>query len=104
LPRGSYPFELRVSAWLRMRPEDCAEASVVKRVSAAAKRAGVVLPDGWKVTTMLRLVGDWAEGRKACPQKAIERAAVLFTALGERLGHLREGQEALTIPARARTT
>ncbi|MFC0386768.1 AAA family ATPase [Muricoccus vinaceus] len=67
-------------------PEDREQGSVVKRVAAAARRSGIELPEGWKVTAVLRLVGDWAEKRSPCPQEAMERATKLFEALAARLG------------------
>ena len=70
---------------LKVKPEDRAAGGASKVVGAAAKRLGVQMPDGWKVTAILHLVREWAEGREAPAADAIQRAAKLFAALHARL-------------------
>jgi hypothetical protein len=69
---------------LTVRPEDRAAGGASKVVAAAAKRLGVQMPDGWKVTAILHLVREWAEGRGTPTGDAMQRAAILFRALRTR--------------------
>lgn len=69
---------------LTLEPEDRATGGASKVVGATAKRLGVQMPDGWKVTAILHLVREWAEGREAPAADAMQRAAKLFAALQAR--------------------
>jgi predicted ATP-dependent endonuclease of OLD family len=70
-----------LSLSLTVTPEDRAAGGASKVVTAAAKRLGVQMPDGWKVTAILHLVREWAEGRETPTGDAMQRAAKVFVAL-----------------------
>lgn len=63
---------------------DQKEPSTVKAIVSAAKRAGEPLPDAWKVTAIMGLVGDWAERRVECPAEVLERTSALFKVIADR--------------------
>jgi predicted ATPase len=69
---------------LTVKAEDRAVGGASKVIGAAAKRLGVQMPDGWKVTAILHLVREWAEGRGAPTADAMQRAARVFSALRAR--------------------
>jgi hypothetical protein len=52
--------------------------SLVDRIVAAAEKAGVKLPDGWKATIALQVVADWVEGRSKVPDDVMARAVAVF--------------------------
>jgi hypothetical protein len=52
--------------------------NLVDRIVAAAKKAGIDLPDGWKATVALEVVSDWVEGRSTVPDDLLARAATGF--------------------------
>ena len=69
---------------LTVTPEDRAAGGAPKVVAAAAKRLEVQMPGGWKVSAILHLVREWAEGRGTPTGDTMQRAATLFRALRTR--------------------
>ena len=58
--------------------------SVPSQIKAAAKRQGVVLPDGWKTDVALRLVSSWAQQGVKLPVPVLVDASNLFAELTKR--------------------
>ena len=69
---------------LQLNDDDRAKSSVVDKVTACAKRNAVELPSFWKITVVLYIVGEWAEGRSACSREILERGAAVFAAINHR--------------------
>jgi predicted ATPase len=60
------------------------DGSVPSQIKAAAKRQGVVLPDGWKTDVALRLVSSWAQQGVNLPESVLVDASKLFAELTKR--------------------
>jgi hypothetical protein len=45
---------------------------------------GIELPEGWKPTLAIKIVSEVAEGRTVLPLSVLDKAAMLFHAIGER--------------------
>lgn len=66
---------------LKLTEADRSAGNSVAQIVAAAKRGKVVLPDGWKPTTALHLVRQWAERGERFPDEVLSRAQLLFRAI-----------------------
>lgn len=60
-------------------------SSVVEHIKAAAKRLGIVLPEGWKPEVARRIAVDWStKGSDRIPAEVLDRASAVFSILSER--------------------
>lgn len=66
---------------LKLTEADKSAGNAVAQIGAAAKRGKVALPDGWKPTTALHLVRQWAEKEERLPDDVLARAELLFRAI-----------------------
>ena len=73
---------------LRLTAADRKAGSLPNQVKAAAERQDIDLPDGWKASTALALVSQWAESGTILPDAILDRAATLFTAIGARFSQM----------------
>jgi predicted ATP-dependent endonuclease of OLD family len=70
---------------LHLSAADRHGGSLPNQIRAAAQRQDVALPDGWKASTALYLVSNWAEHRTTLPDDVLDRAAALFSAIVARM-------------------
>ena len=73
---------------LRLTAADRKAGSLPNQVKAAAERQDIDLPDGWKASTALALVSQWAESGTILPDAILDRTATLFTAIGARFSQM----------------
>ena len=65
---------------------DRAAGSLPSQIKHWAQRCEVELPDGWKATTAMHLVSNWAERGTRLPEDVLDRSARLFAAIREHFG------------------
>jgi hypothetical protein len=64
---------------------DRTSGSLPDQITFAAKRLGIVLPEGWKSDVARSLVTDWASAdAKSVPSDVLDRAQSLFREINER--------------------
>lgn len=73
-----------LSKRLTLSVADRQAGSLPRQIEASAKRHGINLPYGWKISTAIHLVSSWAEQKTALPKEVLDRAAMLFAAIEER--------------------
>jgi len=74
-----------LAAPLTIDPADRTVTGVVNQIRAAAKRAGIELPEGWKPEIARRIAAQWAADAKTVPSQTLDRAATLFADIAKRI-------------------
>lgn len=69
---------------LNLTETDRKAGSLPTAIKAAAKRAGIELPNGWKASVAIHLVSEWAERAIKLPEAVIAKAEILFTEIVNR--------------------
>ncbi len=65
---------------------DRAGGSLPSQIKHWARRCEIELPDGWKATTAMHLVSNWAERGTRLPDDVLDRSARLFAVIREHFG------------------
>jgi len=60
--------------------------SLPSQIKHWAQRCEIELPDGWKATTAMHLVSNWAERGTRLPDDVLDRSARLFAVIREHFG------------------
>ena len=84
-----------VGQTVKLAAADRRAGSLPAQIEAWARRHGVDLPDGWKASAAIHLVGQWAEQRSRLPGEVLDRAALLFAAINERFRAMLQSDEKL---------
>ena len=74
---------------VKLTVADRSTGSLPGQIKAWAARRGVDLPDGWKASTAIRLVSQWAEGATRLPDEVLDWASRLFVAISEGIRGMR---------------
>jgi hypothetical protein len=74
---------------VKLAAADRAKGSLPSQIKSWASRRNVQLPDGWKASSAIHLVTQWAEQGTQLPDDVLERAARLFAAINERFRQMR---------------
>jgi hypothetical protein len=74
---------------LKLSAADRATGSLPSQIKAWAARRNVELPDGWKASSAIHLVTQWAEHATRLPDEVLDRASFLFTAINERFRQMK---------------
>lgn len=69
---------------VKLAAADRGVGSLPSQIKGWASRRNVQLPDGWKASSAIRLVSQWAEQGTQLPDDVLDRAACLFAAINER--------------------
>ena len=69
---------------VKLNDADRAAGSLPSQVKTWAARRKLDLPEGWKASTAIDLVSQWAERATKLPDEVLDRAAALFAAINER--------------------
>jgi hypothetical protein len=74
---------------VKLTPADRVAGSLPGQIKSWAQRRSVELPDGWKASTAMHLVSEWAEQAIQLPDDVLDRAACLFSTINERFRQMR---------------
>lgn len=74
---------------VKLTAADRATGGLPSQIKAWAARRNVGLPDGWKASTAMHLVSQWAEQATRLPDEVLDRASVLFAAINERFRQIK---------------
>jgi len=74
---------------VKLSAGDRGAGGLPSQIKAWAARRDVGLPDGWKASTSIHLVSQWAERGTQLPDEVLDRASILFNAINERFRQMK---------------